>query len=213
MDDRKQDSSRELPRFSPKGEKDKNKKSHPSIAELSEPVQPAAFQYRNSNLEASRGSLIQSSRQAIQPVPQYSPHQNFSQNFSITNYNQQAQTANEMKLEKSLQSAFDQINELRTKNEELKHEVIYATSECQKMSSLFEEFKSYVTTQIKELREENAELKTLTSFKKANSSEKNNSKLNKDLQGKKLSMDKGYKRASVASLQPPAKAGSSTNQN
>ena len=43
-----------------------------------------------------------------------------------------------MKLEKSLQSAFDQINELRTKNEELKHEVIYATSECQKMSSLFE---------------------------------------------------------------------------
>ena len=51
-----------------------------------------------------------------------------------------------MKLEKSLQSAFDQINELRTKNEELKHEVIYATSECQKMSSLFEEFKSYVTT-------------------------------------------------------------------
>ena len=105
-----------------------------------------------------------------------------------------------MKLEKSLQSAFDQINDLRTKNEELKHEVIYATSECQKMSSLFEEFKSFVTIQIKELREENAELKTLTIFKKANSSEKNNSKLNKDIQGKKLSMDKGYKRGSVASL-------------
>ena len=79
-------------------------------------------------------------------MPQYSPHQNFSQNFSITNYNQQAQTANELKLEKSLQLAFDQINDLKSKNEELKHEVIYATSECQKLSSMFDEFKSFVTS-------------------------------------------------------------------
>ena len=87
-----------------------------------------------------------------------------------------------MKLEKSLQQAFDQINELKTKNEELKHEVIYATSECQKMQSMFEEFKVFVTTQISDLREENQELKTILSFKKVGSSEKsNNGKAPKDI--------------------------------
>ena len=75
---------------------------------------------------------------------------------------------------------------------------------------MFDEFKSFVTSQIQELRDENAELKTMANSKKVGSSEKNNSKLNKDLHGKKISMDKGYKRGSMTSLQPPSKEKSAT---
>ena len=47
MDDRKQDNTREMKRTSPKAEREKSKRGHPSIAEISEPLQPASFSYRN----------------------------------------------------------------------------------------------------------------------------------------------------------------------
>ena len=50
---------------------------------------------------------------------------------------------------------------------------------------MFDEFKKHVASQIQELREENLELKTIVSYKKVGSSEKNNGKAIKDAQAKK----------------------------
>ena len=38
MDDRKQDSTRDTKRLSPKAEKETGRRDHPSLAEISEPV-------------------------------------------------------------------------------------------------------------------------------------------------------------------------------